>query len=92
MAKFQCPCCDFFTLAARADWDICLICFWEDDGNDIDRPDSVSSCNYMTLREGRRNFLKVGACDLKMVPNVLPRSEWVNYERQERSLPSKKEH
>jgi hypothetical protein len=29
-----CPCCGYYTLPARCSWEICLICFWEDDGQD----------------------------------------------------------
>ncbi|WP_080437162.1 CPCC family cysteine-rich protein [Burkholderia ubonensis] len=28
----QRSCCDHFTLDAQADWEICPVCFWEDDG------------------------------------------------------------
>jgi hypothetical protein len=86
MPRFQCPCCDFFTLDARGEYDICPICFWEDDGIDIDRPDSHSGPNHKTLREGRHNFQQIGACDPEMLPHVLPQSKWSRYQRQERSL------
>lgn len=29
-----CPSCGFPTLGVRCSWEICLICFWEDDGQD----------------------------------------------------------
>lgn len=29
-----CPCCGFITLAARGAYEICHVCFWEDDGQD----------------------------------------------------------
>lgn len=29
-----CPCCGYPTLAARGDYEICTICWWEDDGQD----------------------------------------------------------
>ncbi|MBL1435295.1 MAG: hypothetical protein COB08_003750 [Rhodobacteraceae bacterium] len=31
---FHCPCCGFPTLDERTIFDICLICWWEDDGQD----------------------------------------------------------
>ncbi len=70
MNKQQCPCCDFFTLEVRGDYDICPICFWEDDGVDIDKLDCGSGPNHMTLREGRNNFREFGACDRKMLEHV----------------------
>src|SRR5687767_10862719 len=69
MEFFQCPCCDYFTLDERGGYDICPVCFWEDDGQDIDRPDEHSGPNHMTLREGRDNFRRLGACDPAMLPH-----------------------
>ncbi|MCA9067791.1 MAG: hypothetical protein KDA84_02650, partial [Planctomycetaceae bacterium] len=67
----QCPCCDYFTLEERADWDICPVCFWEDAGQDLDRLDDPSSCNHgITLREGRENFARLGAYRREMLPHV----------------------
>jgi len=72
---FQCPCCDYFTLSARGEYDICPICFWEDDGLDLDRLDIPSGPNHMTLREGRHHFKQFGACDSEMLVHVLPTAE-----------------
>jgi len=36
-----CPCCGYFTLDARCSWEICIICFWEDDGQDDFDADKV---------------------------------------------------
>ncbi|WP_442894120.1 CPCC family cysteine-rich protein [Bradyrhizobium sp. AZCC 1721] len=29
---FPCPCCGFPTLSERSAWEICCVCWWEDDG------------------------------------------------------------
>lgn len=29
--KYKCFCCGYMTLEARAEFDICPVCFWEDD-------------------------------------------------------------
>ena len=68
MELLQCPCCDHFTLEKRAVWDICPVCYWEDDGHDLDRQDDPSGCNRgMTLRHGRENFRRLGTCEPWMV-------------------------
>ena len=54
--QFQCPCCDYVSLAERSHFDICDVCFWEDDGLDVDQLDVYSGPNHMTLRAGRANF------------------------------------
>lgn len=65
----QCPCCGFRTLTERGGYEICRVCFWEDDGShDLDR---VSGPNHMTLREGRENFARLGAMSEKAAANVL---------------------
>jgi hypothetical protein len=71
-AIHQCPACDYFTLPTRAQYDICPVCFWEDDGMDIDRLDQISGPNHLTLREARRNFREIGACAATYIEQVLP--------------------
>jgi len=58
--RYLCPCCYMPTLEERAIWDICAICFWEDDGQDSDDSDVVRggpNSNY-SLTEARNNFIK----------------------------------
>ena len=57
---FACPCCNYETLEQRGEYDICPVCFWEDDGNND--PSRYSGPNHMTLSEGRSNYQKNGAC------------------------------
>ena len=65
-----CPCCRFRTLQARGGYEICRVCFWEDDGsNDIDR---VSAPNHMSLREAREAFARLGAITEGAREHVLP--------------------
>lgn len=51
----QCPCCGFYSLSLEPDWEICGICFWENDGQ---AEIKYSSVNRMTLFEYRKNFMK----------------------------------
>lgn len=83
----QCPCCDYISLPERGSYIICPICFWEDDGQDIDELDVESEPNHcITLRHGRENFRAFGACVREMLKHVLPLEERKNYEHQPRSL------
>ena len=41
---YACPCCGFLTLPSRGGYDICPVCFWEDDGQDDPAADEVWSC------------------------------------------------
>jgi hypothetical protein len=58
--RYLCPCCYMPTLEERAAYDICPICFWEDDGQDSDDADlNRGGPNHgYTLTEARENFKK----------------------------------
>ncbi len=58
---YPCPCCSFLTLSGRGDYEICPVCFWEDDGSDD--IGSYSPCNHMFLKDGRSNFARFGTVD-----------------------------
>lgn len=52
-----CPCCGFRTLTESGEYDICVVCFWEDDGS---IEDEYSHANKMTLVEAKSNFANHG--------------------------------
>jgi hypothetical protein len=85
---YQCPCCDYFTLERRSEYDICPICFWEDNGIDLDELDSHSGPNHMTLREGRQNFTRLGVCDIKMKKYVVKKEERLIFKYLKREIVS----
>ena len=51
-----CPVCGYLTLDERDSFEICSICFWEDDGIDDFEANLVSGPNHMTLKEARHKF------------------------------------
>ncbi|MGW3286485.1 CPCC family cysteine-rich protein [Streptomyces sp. NPDC001002] len=74
---YRCPCCGFITLAERGMYEICPVCFWEDDGQDEHNADEVrGGPNHgLSLREGRRNYQEIGASserDTHLVRDPLP--------------------
>ena len=61
-APVACPCCGYATLTARGLYDLCPVCFWEDDGQDnADADEERGRPNPVSLLEGRANFLRFGA-------------------------------
>jgi Cysteine-rich CPCC len=68
----QCPCCGHLTLARRAAFEICAVCYWQDDGQDDADADEVRGGpnNVLSLAAARANYLSCGACEEKMLPNV----------------------
>ena len=59
---FPCPCCGLPTLTERGSYDICTICWWEDDGQDDDRADEVwgGPNGKYSLTHARINFANHG--------------------------------
>jgi hypothetical protein len=83
----QCDCCDYFTIPDRSDYEICPVCFWEQDDNRFDRPDEESGANQeLTLRQGRRNFEVFQACSKPFVKNVVSASARQTFKRSVRQL------
>lgn len=70
----RCPCCGCKTLSERTAFEICEVCFWEDDGQDDgDADENRGGPNgALSLTEARANYLRFGACEAKMVENVRP--------------------
>lgn len=65
-----CPCCGYRSLRELKAYEICRVCFWEDDGTtDLD---NVSGPNHMTLREARLNVQRFGAITKRALAHVLP--------------------
>ncbi|GAA3847876.1 hypothetical protein GCM10022207_06570 [Streptomyces lannensis] len=62
---YRCPCCGFITLFERGAFEICDVCYWEDDGQDEHDADEVhGGPNHdLSLRQARRNFVAIGACN-----------------------------
>ncbi|GEN74246.1 CPCC family cysteine-rich protein [Chryseobacterium lathyri] len=56
---FPCPCCNYKTIKDKGNYEICKVCFWEDDGNDD--KSKYSQVNHMTLGEAKDNFKIKGA-------------------------------
>ena len=51
--KVKCPCCHFYTLSSKSNYDICPICHWEDDGSNEEQ---YSAVNHNSLSEYRNIF------------------------------------
>ncbi len=69
--KNKCPCCGYYTLEEpKGSYEICPVCFWEEDPAAEQNPNIAYGGNQISLREARENFIAVGACEASMVKNV----------------------
>jgi len=68
--KVKCPCCEH--LSIEEEWDICPICFWENDPvmSQENWLDTSIGANHVSLNEARRNYLLFGACDERVLKYV----------------------
>lgn len=64
-----CPCCGYLTIEERGNFEICKVCFWEDDGSDAAA--RFSGPNRMTLQEARESFAALGAVSSSAASHVL---------------------
>ena len=69
--KKTCPCCGYRTLDKNMLFNVCEICFWEDDPIQSLDPDYKGGANGdITLREAQQNFQTCGACHTKYIEDV----------------------
>lgn len=63
--KYTCPCCGYKTLDEKppGTYEICSICFWEDDPVQFDDPDYGGGANTPSLRTAQNNYRLFGACE-----------------------------
>lgn len=72
MNNSTCPCCGYMTMASppAGSYDICPVCFWEDDLTQFQNPNHTGGANFISLKQAQQNYMKFGACEMAMVPNV----------------------
>jgi len=76
-AKFmnsKCPCCGNYTLEEEEnnEWNICPVCFWENDKFQLENPDYAGGANKISLNESKENYKEFGACEIWAIKYVRP--------------------
>jgi len=71
-AEYPCPCCGFLSFGEPpGSYDICPICFWEDDELQLEYGTTLAGgANKPTLQDAQRTFVSCGACEPEMVAHV----------------------
>lgn len=72
--KFKCPCCGYYTFEDKpnGNYDICPVCFWEDDPIQLADENYKGGANHVSLLQARENFKSFGACEWDMRKYVRP--------------------
>lgn len=73
MELFTCQCCGYKTLTegTRDSYEICKVCFWEDDFVQNEDPDFEVGANNVSLRQAQRNFILFGVSEVRFKKNVV---------------------
>ena len=59
--KYKCPCCENYTLDNEpGTFDICNICYWEDDNVQRINPNYDGGANDISLNQARKNYKRIG--------------------------------
>ncbi|WP_082450645.1 CPCC family cysteine-rich protein [Microbacterium sp. Leaf203] len=71
---FPCVCCGYVTLSQRNDsYEICSICFWEDEKTALRWPrDPSGGANHVSLKQAQRNFATFRASERRVRQLVRP--------------------
>lgn len=72
--KYECPCCRHFTFNEQppGTFEICPVCYWEDDSVQYSDPNYEGGANKVSLNKARENFIRLGAIEKEYVAWVRP--------------------
>jgi hypothetical protein len=70
--RFGCPCCGYLTFDEKPDgtFEICPVCFWEDDNVQNDAPLYAGGANGISVKQAKENFANFGAIKKEFVGKV----------------------
>ena len=70
--RYACACCGYLTLTESGNntYDICPVCFWEDDPVQNNYPDTFTGANHVSLNVAKVNYWEIGACEARLVQYV----------------------
>ena len=72
IVNYACPCCRHLTLseAPPGTYEICPVCFWEDDPSQFEDRDADVGANAVSLRVAQANFAEFGASERQFLEQV----------------------
>lgn len=63
--RHQCPCCAYYTFREKptGEYNICTVCYWEDDPFQLADPTYESGANSVSLHQAQQYFRDLGTSD-----------------------------
>lgn len=70
--KYKCPCCGYYTFSEQPNgsFDVCPVCMWEDDAQQLANENMDGGANRVSLKQARQNFIEFGACEKSVLNYV----------------------
>lgn len=70
--RCACPCCGCLTLRdpSQGSFELCPVCYWEDDSVQFADPDYEGGANLVSLRQARENWRAFGASERRFLGDV----------------------
>lgn len=70
--KYKCPCCGYYTFDSKpiGEYDICPVCYWEDDPFQAEDPNLEGWANKVSLNQAKENYKKFGAIEKRLTKYV----------------------
>ena len=69
--KYTCPCCGYLVFdGPPGTYDICPICFWEDDIVQLAFPELDGGANDCSLIDSQKNYIAIGVSEMRFKVNV----------------------
>lgn len=70
--SYPCPCCDYLTFEEEPSgtFEICPVCYWEDDNVQNNDPGYDGGANGVSLNKAKENFAKYGAVKEELIKEV----------------------
>lgn len=63
-----CQCCGYNIISSPPiSFEICEICFWQNDAFQNENPNDSGGPNNISLIQARKNFIQFGACEVEMI-------------------------
>jgi hypothetical protein len=69
---YPCSCCGFLTMpeSEPGTFEICPVCFWEDDDFQLNNPEFFGGANKESLIQAQKNFKEFGASSKEFLNRV----------------------
>ncbi|MBP7319161.1 MAG: hypothetical protein BGO40_03540 [Chryseobacterium sp. 39-10] len=76
--NFQCKCCGNYSLGEfpNGTFEICEICFWEDDNVQSDNPNFIVGANKISLNKAKENYSKFGISNPNLIENKIENNDF----------------